>query len=393
MSRLPVLYEWTQIVSSHLPCLRGPQARLLAAWSWATVLVGTCGRETVAAFLAELGHEQENAVRQRLREWYCEPQAKKGPHRRALPVAACFAALLGWVLAWWPADERQLAVALDATTLGDRFTVLAVCVLYRACAIPIAWTVLPASTPGAWKPHWLALLQLVDGHVPRSWTVIALADRGLYAPWLYRALKNMHWHPFLRLNAQGHYRPVGARVWRSLALAAPRPGTAWTGAVRCFKSRAVKATLLARWERGYTDPWLILTDLPPQQANVSWYAWRAWIECSFKTTKRGAWQWQRTHMTDPQRAAGLWLVLAVATLWSVSVGGEAEVTQPASSFDRLPARHIARRSGRQPQPPRRLSVTRRGRVRLLARLVAGHANPVSCFHPEPWPPPPTGPPG
>jgi hypothetical protein len=97
-------------------------------------MVGTCGRETVAVFLADLFHQQEDAVRQRLREWYCEPAAKKGGQRQALPVAACFAALLGWVLTWWPAGEHQLAVALDATALGDRFTVLAVCVLYRACA-------------------------------------------------------------------------------------------------------------------------------------------------------------------------------------------------------------------------------------------------------------------
>ncbi len=125
--------------------------------------------------------------------------------------------------------------------------------------------------------------------------------------------------------------------------------------------------MLARWEPGSADPWLILTDLMPEQANSSWYAW-AWIECSFKT-KRGAWQWQRTHMTDSQRAAGLWLVLAVATLWSVSIGGEAEVTRPANSLGRLPARHIARQRGPQPQPPPRLSVARRGRMQLLARPI------------------------
>jgi hypothetical protein len=355
-------------------------------------MVGTCGRETVAVFLADLFHQQEDAVRQRLREWYCEPAAKKGGQRQALPVAACFAALLGWVLTWWPAGEHQLAVALDATALGDRFTVLAVCVLYRACAIPIAWTVLPATTPGAWKKHWLALLALVDRAVPPTWTIVALADRGLYAPWLYRALKNMSWHPFLRLNLQGCYRRLGERAWCSLAQAAPQPGTAWTGAVHCFKTRSVEATLLARWEVGYANPWLILTDLTPAQANVSWYAWRAWIECSFKTNKRGAWQWQRTHMTDPQRAAALWLVLAVATLWSVSVGGAAEVAQPVSGFDQLPARHVARRSGPQPHPPRRLSVAHRGRLRILARQLEDQTMTVSPFHPEPWPPPPTGPP-
>jgi hypothetical protein len=31
-------------------------------------------------------------------------------------------------------------LALDATALGARFVVLAVCVVYRGCAIPVAWT-------------------------------------------------------------------------------------------------------------------------------------------------------------------------------------------------------------------------------------------------------------
>jgi hypothetical protein len=44
------------------------------------------------------------------------------------------------VLSLWPADEPRLALALDATTLKKRFTVLAISVLYRGCAIPVART-------------------------------------------------------------------------------------------------------------------------------------------------------------------------------------------------------------------------------------------------------------
>jgi len=40
---------------------------------------------------------------------------------------------------------------LDATSLGDRFVVLAVCVVYRRCAIPVVWTILPAGKKRAWR--------------------------------------------------------------------------------------------------------------------------------------------------------------------------------------------------------------------------------------------------
>jgi hypothetical protein len=36
---------------------------------------------------------------------------------------------VGWVLSWWAPGDRRLALALDATTLDERFSVLALCVV------------------------------------------------------------------------------------------------------------------------------------------------------------------------------------------------------------------------------------------------------------------------
>ena len=60
--------------------------------------------------------------------------------------------LLGWIVARFVGKEQRLALALDATTLRDRWTVLAVCVLVRGCAIPVVWKVLPSQTKGSWRP-------------------------------------------------------------------------------------------------------------------------------------------------------------------------------------------------------------------------------------------------
>jgi hypothetical protein len=46
---------------------------------------------------------------------------------------------------------------MDATTLGQRFTVLCISVLYRGCAIPIAWKIVGTHEKGAWEPYWKAL--------------------------------------------------------------------------------------------------------------------------------------------------------------------------------------------------------------------------------------------
>src|SRR5205807_1497845 len=218
-------------------------------------------------------------------------------------------------------------------------------------------------------------------------TVIVLADRGLYARWLFRRIVRLGWHPFLRVNLGGTFRPACAHDFRPLRSVVPEPGKRWQGTGVAFKSKgaSLACTLLACWEAGYKDPWLILTDLPPETADAAWYGLRAWIEQGFKITKRAGWQWQRTRMTDPQRAARLWLAVAVATLWLLSVGGEADETIPTSTLLDVtgwcPTRPRTRRATRL----RLVSVFRQGWVRLLVALLRQDPLPVGRFVPEPWP--------
>jgi len=171
--------------------------------------------------------------------------------------------------------------------------------------------------------------------VPAEWTVLVLADCGLYARWLYRHIQTLSWHPFLRINPGGQVRPLEEDHFRPLHTVVPQVGTSWSGPVDCFVSTQcrLRCTLLACWDAPHADPWLIVTDLPAPSADCAWYGMRAWIECGFRSTKRGGWQWQQTKMTDPQRAARLWLAIAVATLWVVSVGGEAEMALPVSNVN------------------------------------------------------------
>ena len=129
-------------------------------------------------------------------------------------------------------------------------------------------------------------------------------------------------------------------------------------------------TLLACWEVGHDEPWLILTDLPASGSNPAWYAWRMWIEQGFRALKRGCWQWHRTQMSEPIRVARLWAVLAVATLYTAEVGGEA---QPAEL------------------PPVRgpLSRLKRGLLRVWVALLNREPMPKGAIQHHDWPQPTT----
>jgi hypothetical protein len=377
--------EWTTIIQTRLSHLTKPQATVLALWSLGMVLARSCALTAVSAFLATWLGRKELAVRQQLREFCYEAAAKRGPHRCALAVEPCFEPLLAWVVDQW--EGTQVALALDATTLGTRFTVLAISVVYRGCAIPVAWTVLEATAKHAWRREWLRMLRQVRRALPRSWTVLVLADRGLYARWLFRRITRLGWHPFLRINTGGTFRPQGQVRGVPLKTLVPEPGTTWQGTGIAFKGRhrQLHCTLLACWEAGYKDPWLLLTDLPPEASTACWYGLRAWIEQGFKSTKRAGWPWQRTRMTTPERAARLWLAVAVATLWLLSVGGEAEETIPASTVPAVTALVPGQPRTRRATRLRLVSVFRRGWILILVALRDQAPLPQGRFVPEPWP--------
>ncbi|MGF1460512.1 MAG: transposase [Leptolyngbyaceae cyanobacterium] len=407
MTHRPQVYkDWLRIVTQKLPHLSKPQATVLSLWSLGIALTQCCGLSTVSAFLAELLEQPENTVRQRLREWYQNLEQKRGRKRRELEVSASFVPLLTWILSWWSPSEKRLVLAADASNLGDRLTVLLIAVVYRGCGLPVAWKILPATTPGSWQPHWLKLLAHLERGVPDDWFVLLTTDRGLYAKWFYEAIQALNWHPFMRINHQGQYQVAGTSGFMPLSTAVSQVGQSWTGTVTCFKTNPLACTLLARWDEGYSDPWLVVTDLDPQQTDILWYGLRSWIECLFKHIKRGGFNWHLTRMRDPQRAERLWLAIAVATIWLVSVGGHADAQLSASSLpvpisspntpdssehpvpETDEATTLSQTSeasqtvAREAQPKRSLSCFRRGLVVILATLLKGLPLPVGQFLPE-----------
>jgi hypothetical protein len=297
---------------------------------------------------------------------------------------------LCWIVRRFAGEERRLALALDASTLGDRWTVLSISVVVRGCAIPVAWKVIGAHAKGSWRPYWEELLERLQGSVPAEWQVLVLADRGLYARWLYTAIVACGWHPFLRINLGVKARAQGEEEFDWISRWVAAPGAKWQGVVECFaqKKSRLECTLLLQWEEGYEHPWAVITALAPQEANVAWYGLRSWIEAGFKDVKGGGLGWHPSKMQDAGRVERLWLAMAVAMVWMVSLGSQADSQRPQPCLEQLPQEHIARkRMQREPTQPsvRRLSCLQRGRLLLVAALFKAEALPLGRLVPEPWP--------
>jgi hypothetical protein len=90
-------------------------------------------------------------------------------------------------------------------------------------------------------------------------------------------------------------------------------------------------------------------------------------------------------MADPDRACRLWLAIVVATLWVLSVGGQAEATPTCSGFDELPTTHIARRTETARSRPLLHSCFAQGLLLILVALLQHKDCLVGRFLTEPWP--------
>lgn len=322
------LKDWKKIVSCRFPDLSLPQVNGLATWSFGMVMTQSSSLSKVSSLIAKINSEQENTVRQRLKEWYKSGAAKTRPgkKRASIEVNSCFRSLLKWVVDLLPQSNQELPMAIDATNIGENFTVLSLNVLYRRCAIPVAWKVVKGTERGSWKPHWIDIFQALKDTVPQHYLVIVIADRGLYADWLFQEIVELGWHPFLRINHQGQYCTWGSYLWQPLTSVVNRENRNWSGKITCFKSNPLDCTLLARWDDDYPEPWLVLTDLSPTTADISWYGFRSWIECSYRDFKSDGWKWHKTRLTQPDRAERHWLAMSVAMLWIITLGGEQEVS-------------------------------------------------------------------
>ena len=384
--RLPhACYPFRDAIETHLPSLRQAQREGLALWVTGAVLAGSACQSAVLTALAPLGCAR-HALRQRLREWLYDGADRAAPCATTLEVGTCFAPLLRWVLSWWQGEALPLAI--DTTTLGPRLVVLCVSVLYRGCAIPVAWCVLPGRGQGQWIPALQRLLTHLAPAVPASLRVLVLTDRGLWSPRLWRSIKDLGWHPLMRLRPDATFAPRGwpRRPARELV---PGAGYAWVGAGTAFKHRDVRrqGTLVIVWEADQREPWLVLTDLAPEAVGVSWYGLRVWVELGFRALKSLGWHWERTRRLDPERVGRHWLVLAVATLCNLAYGTRVE---DADWHGVAPAALRAPRPLPPDRPSRLVSLFARGLAYLRYHLYRGSLWRRLWLWPEAWPDPPPG---
>jgi hypothetical protein len=370
--RLPAPFSPLQaeLSTQFAGALTPGQQRGLAAWVAGTLVArSACQTMVIGALTEALAAGGDHAVRQTLREFLYDGADHAAPGPGQVDPTACFAPLLRWVRQLAPPLTTPVALALDVTTHTDQLTAIVVSVLLAGRAIPVAWHLLAGNQPGGYLEPALALVTALAPAVTDATEVSLAADRGLWSPRLADHLAALGWIPLLRVQ-----RTVSIWLGRGQRVRADHlvagPGHAWVGRVTVHKDRARRRiqTVIVVWLDGHAEPWVIFTTAAPRRVGLVWYSLRMWIEAGFRDLKRLGWQWERTRRRDPTRVARHWLVLAVATTWTLAHGD-------ATAADRPLASH-------RPPP---LSALQRGTFRLLGLLLGVRPAAAPQLVLAPWP--------
>jgi hypothetical protein len=260
------LYQVDHEIMPRFPHLRPAQQSGLTLGVYGRVLaLSACQNAVISALTLLAG---SHALRQWLREWLYDGSDKAAPCQTQVEVQRCFVPLLRWVIDWW--DGTTLARAVAATAHGDRVVALVVRVLHRGNAIPLGWHILPANQAGAWMGPMLRWLRLLRPAMPSHGQVLVVSDRGLWSPRLWKRIRDLGWHPVLRVQDSAYAQPGGRDDQRTRTLV-PGVGQAWVGRAVVFKGSARRAgTLVVVWAEGYQDAWVGLTDRPPDRIGSGW---------------------------------------------------------------------------------------------------------------------------
>lgn len=234
----------------------------------------------------------------RVREWYA-PLAQAWLN--------CMASRVGQVRLIW-----------DTTKVGHGYRLLMVSLAFRRRTIPIAWTWCKGKRghSSAWVQ--LAVLAYVRQMIPPQTAVLLVGDTEFESGQVQAQLQDWQWQYALRQKSSNQVRLPGQSTWQNFAALVDKPGQSlWVEQAELTLRHAVPTHLLAFWQVGETEPWLLATNLPSAQAALRAYRRRMWIEEMFGDLKGNGFDLEHTRLKYFDRLSRLTLGAVLLYDWLI----------------------------------------------------------------------------
>jgi hypothetical protein len=215
----------------------------------------------------------------------------------------------------------RIQLVIDGTKVGSGHQLLLVAILFRRRAVPLVWTWMRSVKGHSSAGTQIALLAYLQKLIPPGVPVVLVGDSEFEAGPLQRRLNQWHWRYVLRQKANNQVQSAEGQPWQRFRDLLTEAGqSVWMDEVLLTLKHALPVNLLAHWEQGEKEPWLLATNLPTRQATLQAYRRRMWIEELFGDLKRHGFDLESTHLHHFIRLSRLTLVVALLYTWLMTTG-------------------------------------------------------------------------
>ena len=222
-------------------------------------------------------------------------------------------AVVGWV-------GKRMYVALDTSLLWNTYCLIRLSVIYRGRAVPLVWRVIEHGSAAVSFETYQDLLNEAKSRLPFACKVVFLADRGFADTQLLGHLRGLGWHFRIRIKSTFWIYPSHLAPFQVGEIAL-KPGhiSCWQEVSITDKHFGPVHLAVAR-PLGSDEYWYVVSDESAELKTLEEYGLRFDIEENFLDDKSNGFQLESSLIRSAKALERLCFVLAMTTLYLVSVG-------------------------------------------------------------------------
>lgn len=216
---------------------------------------------------------------------------------------------------------QEVRLVVDGSKVGFGHQLLMIAICYRRRTIPLAWTWVKGQRGHSSARKQVALLSYVHSLIPVGSQVLVVGDTEFGSNEVLKQLDQWGWYYVLRQHPNWLVQPNPTASWQRLDTLLSKAGQRlWLPASRLTQKYGYQVNILAYWQAGEKNPWLLATNLPTARLALRAYRRRMWIEEMFGDFKGHGFDLEATHLRHFLRLSRLTLAVSLLYVWLVTFG-------------------------------------------------------------------------
>ena len=309
MENTPYLYETLlRVLGQHAHWLDLRHRKTLAWMMVGLICAKTVSLGAWTPFVVSQAQYAQSLVR-RFRRWL---------DNNRITVEPLYGPLIEQAVVGWAG--KRMYVALDTSMLWNTYCLIRLSVIYRGRAVPLVWRVIEHGSAAVSFETYQDLLNEAKSRVPFACKVVFLADRGFADTQLMGHLRGLGWHFRMRIKSTFWIYPSHLAPFQVGEIAL-QPGhmSCWQEVSITDKHFGPVHLAVAR-PLGSEEYWYVVSDESAELKTLEEYGLRFDIEENFLDDKSNGFQLESSLIRSAKALERLCFVLAMTTLYLVSVG-------------------------------------------------------------------------